>query len=133
VDRALLPTPDLVLFLGERGPVVIELMLGMHHFTHRAYEMAGRLLAFRDLNVELVVLCVFGQVEKEFRESFSRLVCPLFSERSDLFVLFVREEPLVILQGDDSKRVVREKVVMRLVKELNQRYRVGPVKTWRGE
>ena len=133
VNRALLPTPDLVLFLGERGPVVIELMLGTHHFAHRAYEMAGRLLAFRDLNVDLVALCVFGQVETKLKKSFSRLVCPLFSDRSDLFILFAREEPLMILQGDDSKKVVREKVIMHLVRELNQRYRVDLVKTWHGE
>jgi hypothetical protein len=57
VDEALLSAPDLVLFLGESGAVIIELMLGKNHFARPVYEMAGRLLAFRNLNVDPVVLC----------------------------------------------------------------------------
>ena len=75
-------------------------------------------LAFRNLNVDHVVLCVFGQVEQELRISFLKLVSPLFTSKSDFSLIFVPQEPRMILQTDDPKKMVDKEVVMHLMRKL---------------
>jgi DNA-binding MarR family transcriptional regulator len=115
----LTPTPDLVLELnGVR--VVIELMLGMHHFSRRLFETAGWLLAFNNLEVELIVLCVFGHVPGEIKRHFKELVRPIFAGRLNLLLIFVEEEPSRILSTDEGSKIIRNKVILPIIRKLGQ-------------
>jgi DNA-binding MarR family transcriptional regulator len=108
----LAPNPDLIL-CGQGLKVVLEFKLGLHHFRKRIHDTIGRLVSMRRAQVDLVVLCVFGPVEEEYRRHLELILGPFFPPgKPEFLVLFLDEDPRrIFADPEEGARLISAKVV----------------------